>query len=100
MKVYLSGRISGLTEKEYTENFHIAYSQLFEKKLVDCSFNVINPLEIKHPFKFWLGYLIVDLWHLRKCSHIALMKNWTDSKGCVIEYFFSKFIFKQVIILL
>ena len=102
MKVYISGKISGLTEKEYTENFHTAYSHLFEKQLVDCSLNVINPLNIKPLFgiKKWFFYMCADLWQLKKCDAIAVQKNWVNSKGAFIEVFFSKFIFKQVIILL
>lgn len=98
MIYYISGKISGLTKETYTRNFNNAKRQILNTIVIDNNFKIVNPLEIKHPFKFWLGYLIVDLCYLRKCTHIALMPNWTDSRGAVVEYYFSKFIFKHKII--
>ena len=102
MKVYISGKISGLTEAEYKKNFYEAYSKLFELKIVDYSGNIVNPLDIKPLFgvKCWLCYMINDIRKQRKCTHSAFQKNWIDSKGAVIEYLFAKFIFKQEIIFL
>jgi len=103
MKIYISGKISGLSEEEYTDNFEKVKLNLWE---TDFCFSIrryshiISPLDIK-PFlgiKSWLFYMIADIWQLRKCNHIAMQKNWTDSKGAVIEYFFAKWIFKQQII--
>ena len=127
MKIYLSGKISGLPEKEYTENFENAKNDVYDyytknKTLVE----IINPLNIKplfgnckrtkeyiedgvkkykkHWTEFykcnWINYMATDLWQLKKCDAIAVQKNWVNSKGAFIEVFFSKFIFKQVIILL
>ena len=77
MKIYISGKISGLTKEEYTQNFDKAYSKLFELKLVDYSGNVINPLNIKPllGIKRWFFYMAADIWQLRKCTHIAVQKN-------------------------
>jgi len=100
MKIYLSGKISGLTEAEYKQNFKAAYSKLFELKIVDCSLYVVNPLDIKPLFgiKRWVFFMVADLWQLRKCSHIAIQKNWIYSRGAMIEVYCAKFIFKQEII--
>ena len=100
MKIYISGKISGLEKEEYEMNFKLAYSKLFEFGLVDWSGDVINPLDLK-PFlgiKIWLCYMITDLYHLRKCTHLAVQKNWIDSKGAMIEVFAAKFIFKLKVI--
>ena len=91
--IYISGKISGLSKADYINNFLQA-----EKRLSGRNAIVVNPIKFKHPFKFWLGYIIYDLIQLRKCTHIALMPNWIDSKGAVVEFFFSKWIFKQQII--
>ena len=99
IKVYISGKISGLTEKEYTQNFWEAY------KIIATDFgfkfdDIIHPLQI-NPFlgvKCWFCYMLSDLIALRKCTHIAMQNNWIDSKGSVIEYFFAKFIFRLQII--
>lgn len=103
MKIYISGKISGISEKEYTENFYFADLELSKQYsgLYKIS-SVINPLDIK-PFlgiKSWTCYMINDLRALRKCTHIALMYNWKDSKGACIEHFVGKFILKLKVIYL
>ena len=99
MKIYISGKISGLEKTEYEMNFEKAEFDIFYKYF-DYSKIIINPLDLK-PFlgiKNWWCYMITDLYNLRKCTHIAMQNNWTDSKGAVIEYFFAKFIFKLQVI--
>lgn len=103
MICYLSGKISGFTEKEYTDNFYFADLELSKQHSYLYSVSkIINPLDIKPLFgiKRWLFYMIADLWQLRKCTHIAMQPNWIDSKGAWLEYGFAKFIFKQQIIFL
>lgn len=97
-KIYVSGKISGLSPIEFTSNFKNAKTKIHND--YDWDARVINPIDLK-PFlgiKSWLCYMITDLYHLRKCTHIAMQSNWIDSKGATIEYFVSKFIFKQEII--
>ena len=56
MKIYISGRISGLSEKEYTENFNDArraiYLNIDKKYDIEGVYydGIINPLEIKPLF--------------------------------------------------
>ena len=104
-KIYLSGKISGLSKKNYTENFNIAERYVFSEdqfELIHDLVEIINPLDLK-PFlgikKYWC-YMITDIYHLSKCTHIAVQKNWIDSKGAFIEVFFAKFIFKIEVIYL
>ena len=99
MKIYISGKISGLDKDEYEFQFKIARRRVFQE--TDCFLeDIIIPLDIKPLFgiKKWLFYMIADIWQLRKCTHIAMQKNWIDSNGAIIEYFFAKLIFKQKII--
>jgi hypothetical protein len=96
MKIYISGKISGLEKHEYESNFELA--EEFLKKTSEFLVT-INPLRIK-PFlgiRVWLCFMIADLWELRKCDAIYLQKNWVNSKGAVIEYFFARFIWKKKI---
>ena len=98
-RVYVSGQISGLKLEYAKQNFHFACLEV--KKYHDADF-VVNPFDVT-PFlgiKKWLFYMIADLWQLRKCTHIAMQKNWIDSKGAWLEYGYAKFIFKQTIIFL
>lgn len=99
MKVYISGKISGLTENEFTKNFDFATYHIEADYQPD---EIVNPIDIKPLFgiKKWIFFMIADIWKLRKCTHIAMQKNWIDSKGACIEHFLAKFIFKHEIIYL
>ena len=102
MKIYISGKISGLSEHEYTKNFNDAAHETWVKYPDLYYVNIVNPIRIK-PFlgiKNWIFYMIADIREQRKCTHSAFQPNWIDSKGAVIEYFLAKFIFKQIIIFL
>lgn len=99
MKIYISGQITGLNEDCFLDNFHDSKLQLFSK-FGFLNMTYVNPLELK-PFlgvKNWLCYMINDIRALRKCTHIAMQKNWVNSKGSVIEYFIAKFILKLEVI--
>jgi hypothetical protein len=101
MKIYISGKISGLSEKEYNDNFYFAHLELYrEHSALYKKSKIVNPLGIRPLFgiKKWLFFMITDLIALKNCSHIALQSNWEDSKGAFIEHFFSKYVFKHKII--
>ena len=101
-RVYISGKITGLEEKEYTKNFDDAFWEVYESRLVHGGWECVNPLTIYPLFgiKKWWAFMTMDLLWLRKCTHIVLMKNWTDSKGACIEHFIGKFMFKLKVIYL
>lgn len=95
-KCYISGKISGINFLEANQNFKFAQYHIES----DYNLTTLNPFCIK-PFlglKIWICYMIADIWQQRKCTHTAFQKNWLDSKGAVIEYFFAKFVFKHKII--
>ena len=97
--VYLSGRISGMWLFLAETNFLKAQTEVTKYYNADT---IVNPLHIR-PFlgvKKWLFYMIADISKQRKCTHTAMLFNWKESKGAVVEYFFAKFIFKQTIIFL
>ena len=102
MKIYISGRISGLSIEEYNANFENTERHVLDKykqKIVykigggyTTHFHqppkVVNPLNIK-PFlgiKTWHGYMINDIRALLKCDSIYMMDNWNDSRGAKIEF--------------
>lgn len=100
MRIYISGQITGLTVEEFTTNFKAAKYNAWKKACPNSYPDIIDPLDLI-PFlgiKKWLCYMITDLYHLSKCTHIAMQSNWINSKGAIIEYFFAKFIFKLQII--
>ena len=99
MRVYISEKISGLPIDEASRNFILAKTGIM---IARSNAAVVSPFELR-PFlgiKTWLCYMITDLWHLRKCTHIAMQKNWIESKGCHWEHYFAKFIFKIKVIYL
>ena len=81
-KVYISGKVSGLSEVEYKSKFNS--TELF---LTGLGYDVVNPTsldEIKNGS--WVDYMKRDLKLLLDCDYIYLLDNWDDSKGACIEY--------------
>lgn len=82
MKIYISGKISGLTPEEYGHNF-----AHFEKIIKAHGHEVVNPIKIL-PFdeKYkWADYMRADIKHLIYCDAIFAMPNWIGSRGARIE---------------
>lgn len=87
-RVYLSGRMSGLSQKEWRWRFLTA-----DLKLDMQGYEVINPADTIIARHLWLykivGYrltLAYDLWLLKRCSHIFMVGNdWMQSKGARLE---------------
>lgn len=100
-RMYISGKISGLDNFEqefekYIKSDIIWYAATYQ------NFVIVNPVKIK-PFlniKKWLFYMISDLYHLSKCTHIAMIPNWRESRGACIEHYFAQFILKIPVIYL
>lgn len=87
-KVYLSGPISGIKTEWAMQNFE------FAKKEVNRYIKpkeVVNPFDIK-PFlglKNWWCYMATDLWALRKCDTIFMLRGWKNSRGACIEHLYA-----------
>lgn len=78
-RVYISGKITGLSEKEWTENFEAA-----EKALTDAGYRVINPAKVKVDLDYQ-EYLTIDIILLGRCDAIYMLDNWQDSNGAKVE---------------
>jgi len=85
MTIYISGQISGLPEAEALSNFAKAKSQL---QLMHPDATIISPMhDIKHEHdKSWESYMKQDIGELLRCNTIALLPNWSKSKGAKLEY--------------
>lgn len=82
MKIYISGKISGLTPEEFEHNFAEA-----EKVIKAHGHEPINPIKIL-PFDekyIWQDYMRADIKALMDCEAVYALKNHTDSKGAMIE---------------
>lgn len=81
-KIYISGKITGLTPEEAFNLFNNAEIYLKEK-----GFEVINPMTIPHDHdKTWLNYMRNDLKALLDCDALFMLYNWKDSKGAKVEH--------------
>lgn len=84
--VYLSGKMTGLEESEYKENFRKA--ELFYRA---CGYEVINPCNLsevvlkRKPDASYEDFMAEDLRALRSCTHIALLEGWESSPGAKRE---------------
>ena len=80
--VYLSGKMTGLAESEYTENFRNA--EMFYRA---CGYEVVNPCNLseivlqRKPDATYEDFMAEDLRALRSCTHIALLEDWESSPG-------------------
>jgi len=83
LKIYISGKITGLLHSDAEENFKMAEDYLLDK--YDCV--VINPM-VQVPYlkgKDWKEYMLDDIKLLFDCNCIYMLDNWTTSKGARIE---------------
>jgi len=81
-KIYISGKITGLTQEEAFNSFNNA--ELYLKRQ---GFEVVNPMTIPHNHdKTWESYMKEDLKALLECTDIYMLKGWHESKGANIEY--------------
>ena len=80
--VYLSGKMTGLAESVYKENFRKA--EMFYRS---CGYEVVNPCELseivlkRKPDATYEDFMAEDLRALRSCTHIALLEGWESSTG-------------------
>lgn len=80
-KVYISGKISGLSEKVYKNNFNSA-----ELYLTGLGYDAVNPVsEVTIPNGTWEDYMRRDIKLLCDCDYIYLLEGWEDSDGASLE---------------
>jgi hypothetical protein len=98
MKIYISGQISGLPEAEALSNFEKAKSQL---QLMHPDATIISPMhDIKHEHdKSWENYMKEDIHVLLRCDTIAMLPNWTKSRGATLEYLIASHLNSDIIYL-
>lgn len=90
-RVYLSGRMSGLPEREWRLRFSFAQYEIeewYREKI-----KVVNPTQTviaRHPWLYRLVGYRLTLWYdlrlLRRCTHIYMVGNdWHLSRGARLE---------------
>lgn len=82
MKVYISGKITGLDRQVAENNFARA-----EKHLKNKGYDVVNPTKLCDEKTDWEDAMRVCVLELAKCDAIYLLPDWMDSKGAKIEVY-------------
>ena len=86
MKIYISGKISGLPLEEPHQRFDDA-----EALLESIGFDVVNPMKKDLPdAASWKEHMVQDISLLLDCDAIYMMDNWVESRGAGIEYDIAK----------
>lgn len=82
-----------MPEIVFTAKFHEAH---WECRM--AGYDVCNPLLLPHNHdKSWKNYMREDLFALKLCDAIYMLKGWEESRGARIEHWFAKRYGKQVI---
>lgn len=82
MKIYISGKITGLSLEAAETLFKSAETDLLKQ-----GYEVVNPMTIPHDHdKTWLSYMRADIKALVDCDAIYMLRNWTESKGACTEF--------------
>lgn len=85
MKVYISGKITGLPITEAEERFKDA-----EELISALNLTPVNPLKNGLPrHSSWEEHMAKDIELLKQCEAIFMLENWEDSRGAKIEYDFA-----------
>ena len=84
--VYLSGKMTGLAESEYRENFRNA--EMFYRA---CGYEVVNPCNLseivlkRKPDATYEDFMREDYKAISGCTHIAMLEGWENSTGAKRE---------------
>lgn len=83
MKVYISGKITGLNYDDVVAKFEES-----ERVLIAMGHTPINPVKLV-PFNkkwMWDDYMRADIKLLMNCKGIYMQSDFNDSEGATIEY--------------
>lgn len=83
MRIYLSGKITGLDEITVKRNFDIAERNVI---LRFPQAEIVNPLKLVGYEPNWKIAMLKDIEALFDCTAIFMLSNWMDSKGAKIEH--------------
>ncbi len=84
MKIYISGKISGLPFEQVAHKFNSAEERLKRQGIS----KVVNPIKLDHSANTeqdWAKYMKTDLIALLDCDTILMLPCWPDSTGAKME---------------
>lgn len=81
-RIYIAGRITGLSSNEAQLNFERGCSKIYEMNAIP-----LNPYNIYLGNKgTWKDYMSICIPMLFACDEIYMLNNWKESKGACIEH--------------
>lgn len=80
MKIYISGKISGLHPRVYRGKFKAAVNRLREQ-----GHTVVDPSRMDVYELTYAQYMAIDTTLLSFCDAIYMLDNWKDSNGARLE---------------
>lgn len=82
MRIYISGKTTGLNHADVLKNFNNA-----QNLLESLGFEVVNPLNNGlYQAHTWRQHIVRNVELLLPCEAIYMLENWIDSIGAGIEY--------------
>lgn len=81
-KIYIAGKISGLTPEQFHQKFDLA-KKLVQVKNPDSE--VIIPTDLCEDYWGWEKCMDTCINALWECDCVYMMPDWEDSKGSFIE---------------
>jgi hypothetical protein len=93
MKIYISGKITGLPKAEVLSKFEAA-----ERILTEQGYEVISPLKTGIPYNLpWENHIAMDIVLLIGCDAVYFLADWNLSKGATLENNIAELTGKQII---
>ena len=85
-RVYLAGKVTGITYKVAKRKFAAA-----KQFLLSIGFDeVINPIDIVPCGTSWTESMLILLPWLATCNYIAILPGYETSNGVMSEYYFAR----------
>lgn len=87
MKIYISGKISGMEARA------AVLFQEAETMLIEHGYEVVNPIKLPHKHdKSWASYMKEDLRALIDCDGIYYLENHAQSPGAALERYVAQWL--------
>lgn len=80
MRVYISGKMTGLDKAEFKQHFFEA-----EKLLRRNGYDVVNPARMSDFNLTYAEFMLIDTTLVTMCDAIYMLNNWRDSNGAKEE---------------
>lgn len=95
-KVYIAGKITG--DPNYYAKFHAAQDQL-QLEYGWNYWSIVNPVEMVPQGWPWWRQMVRCLRLVAGCKVVAMLPDWTQSRGARIEHEWAEFLGKEIIYL-